>query len=469
MTTTTGHASERIARFATTFDPSSVTAAQRELCVRSLADTWAVAFAGRNESASTSALRYLRDSGQLHGPGHEGALCSLWGQPERAAPETAAFWNGVTGHVLDYDDVTVPMRGHPSVVLWPALLALAEAHDLPGERVMAAFVVGVEVICKLSRAIALPHYAKGWHSTASIGVLGATAACASLLRLDVPQTLAALGLAVAQAAGSRENVGTEAKSFQAGQANGAAVRAASLAAAGYVAGEHAIEGRHGYLALYADGLSADEELSGLGQAPLEIERSGLDIKQYPMCYATHRALDAVLDLRAAHGLALEDVERVEVLTSRSALEPLVHPRPATGLQGKFSLAYAMAAALADGSVRLASFTDDAVRRPAVQRFFDRVSSREADGEAVPRWAEVSLTLRDGQVLGQHVQALRGSARHPLDDEALAAKLADCLAWGARVADAGSTAPCDGAGLLRHCRALPGMPARTWLAQLMTSN
>ncbi len=463
-------ADERIARFAAGFDPGSLTEEQRRLCGRSLADTWAVAFAGHGEAAPSAALRYLQDAGLLQPAGTAGqGGAALWGRPERAAPEIAAWWNGVAGHVLDYDDVTVPMRGHPSVVLWPALLALAEARDLQGAPVVSAFVVGMEVICKLSRAIALEHYAQGWHSTASIGVLGATAACSHLLGLDVRQTRHALGLAVAQAAGTRENVGTEGKSFQAGHANAAAVRAASLAAAGFCAGEDAIGGPHGYLRLYAGGASADAELATLGQAPLELERSGLDVKQYPMCYATHRALDAVLDLRAAHGLRLEDVARAEVRTSRGALEPLVHPRPASGLEGKFSLAYALAAALADGAVRLASFTDAAVRRPEVQRFFDQVGWQEAEGAAVPRWAELTLSLRDGRQLHQRVEALRGSVQKPLSDAELAAKLDDCLYWGTEGASNGQAFMPGGEALLRHCLDLPGMAVRPWLASLPFSD
>ncbi|MES2184136.1 MAG: MmgE/PrpD family protein [Pseudomonadota bacterium] len=462
-------AAERIAGFAAGFDPASLTGPQRQLCGRSLADTWAVAFAGRDEPAPTAALRYLREASLLRlADAGQGGSAALWGRDERAAPEIAAWWNGVAGHVLDYDDVTVPMRGHPSVVLWPALLALGEARDLPGERVVAAFVVGMEVICKLSRAMALEHYARGWHSTASIGVVGSTAACAYLLQLDARQTTHALGLAVAQAAGTRENVGTEAKSFQAGHANGAAVRAASLAAAGFMAGEHALDGPHGYLQLYADGVPADAALDGLGQAPLEIERSGLDVKQYPMCYATHRALDAVLDLRAAHGLRLEDVVHAAVLTSRGALEPLVHPRPATGLEGKFSLAYALGAALADGAVRLTSFTDAAVRRPEIQQFFDRVSWREAEGAAVPRWTELTLRLRSGQVLHQRVEGLRGSAQKPVSDTELATKLDDCLHWGVRTRSAQAAPAFDGQALLQRCLALPGLSTRAWLASLAFS-
>ena len=454
-------ATQRIARFVTGFDARTLTPEHHRACARALADTYAVALAGRDEAASCGAFRYLQGSGLLHAEGGTG-LARLWGRREWAAAETAAWHNGLIGHVLDYDDVNVPLRGHPSVVLWPALLAIAEARDLDGSRMDAAFVVGLEVLVKLSHAFAAPHYAAGWHSTASMGVLGATVACAYLLQLDASQIAHALGLAVAQAAGSRENVGTQAKSFQAGQANGAAVRAALLAAAGFEAGDHAIEGPHGYLRIYAGGAVADEWLARLGEAPLEIERSGLDVKQYPMCYATHRAIDAMLALREVNALRMDDVERVDVQGSPGAFVPLVHPRPATGLEGKFSLPYAMAAALADGEVRLASFTDEAVRRPQVQRFFDRVHWVEEQGKVAPRAAEVHLLLRDGRRLAQRVELLRGSAQRPLSDEQLESKLDDCLNWSRDPARR-----VEGAGrrLLRHCQTLRAVRTSEWVRSL----
>ncbi|GLC96677.1 hypothetical protein Tamer19_60860 [Cupriavidus sp. TA19] len=460
-------AAQRIAAFAASFQANFLDQADRNLCARSLADTFAVAVAGRNEHAPQAALRYLENAQLLLASGTGATSATLWGRTERASPEIAAWWNGIAGHVLDYDDVTVPMRGHPSVVLWPALLALAEARALPPARLAPAFAVGMEVICKLSRGMALNHYAAGWHATASIGAIGTTVACAYLLGLAPARIVHAIGLAVAQTAGSRENVGTEAKSFQAGHANAVAVRAACLAESGFEAGAHALDGPHGFVRLYAGGDVGEgniaEWLASLGQAPLEMRRSGLDVKQYPMCYATHRALDAVLALRRANGLRLEDVVRVNVLTSHGALVPLVHPRPRTGLEGKFSMAYAMAAALQDGAVRLTSFVDSSVQRPEIQAFLPRVHATEAAGPSAPRWAEVTLQMHDGRHLNAHVQTLHGSTQQPLTDAELIAKLDDCLLWGNQANDCTNTP--RGAELLATCLQLSDAPARELVARL----
>ncbi|HYG43295.1 MAG TPA: MmgE/PrpD family protein [Bordetella sp.] len=425
---------------------------------RSLADTYAVAVGGVREHAVRAAHAYVADAGLLAAPDALRAA-TVWGTGRRAPPEIAAWCNGLAGHVLDYDDVTVPLRGHPSIALWPAILALAEAHDIPGARAASAFVVGMEVLCKLARRIGVDQYAAGWHTTASIGALGSTAACAHLLRLDAGQTINAIGLAVAQVAGSRENVGTEAKSFQAGQACAVGVRAAGLALAGFGAGPRALDGPYGYAQLYAAGASLTTMLAELGQTPLEIHRAGLDVKQYPMCYATHRALDAVLALRRQHELRAADVRHVTVTTSQAALTPLVHPRPSSGLEGKFSMQYAMAAALIHGHVRLSSFTDEAVRRPEARQFLDRVTVREAEGDITPRWATVSLDLTDGRQLSLRVETLGGSHQQPLDDAQLAFKIDDCLRWGHRGG--------DGKTVLAHCRRLAQHDGRAFMDGLST--
>ena len=459
MSTVTSHftASEQIARFAVRFDAKRVSDELERTCARSFADTFAVGVAGRNELASLAALQYLERAGLLGTGAGRANSASLCGRAMSASAETAAFYNGIAAHVLDYDDVTVPLRGHPSVVLWPALIAVAEAQSLSGARLTTAYVVGFEVLCKLARVIAVAQYEKGWHSTASLGALAATVACARLIGLSEAQTVHAIGLAVAQSAGSRENVGTDAKSFQAGQASAAAVRSALLAQAGYRASVDAMDGPHGYLALYGNREDTTEALKELGGDVLELEGSGLDIKQYPMCYASHRALDGLLALRQERKFTLADVRRVSIRASRGALVPLTRHRPKTGLEGKFSIEYAVAAALADGYVRLTSFTDAAVNREPIQHFFECVEASEGDSPLVPRTADITVTLHDGTIEHRRVETLHGSAQDPLSDEELRAKLADCLAW--------SDSPIGADHLLSVAQRMNTLKTRYLLAQL----
>jgi len=421
--------SEKIGEFSATFNGDVLTEALRHACARSLLDTYAVGVAGKQEPASLRARAYLKSLGASHD-------ATLWGITGRATTEGAAFYNGVSAHVLDYDDVTSPLRGHPSVVLWPALIALAEAEGSHMGRLHAAYVVGFEVMCKLAKAIAVESYAKGWHATASIGIIGAAAACAHLLTLNAEQTAHAIGIAVAQAAGTRANFGSDAKSFQAGHTNASAIRAVRLAQQGFTSSADAMDAQQGYAALYGQGQDLMQALQTLGKLPLELMSSGIEVKKYPLCYATHRALDGLLDLRQEHSLVLADVDHVEIETSPGALVPLIHHRPTTGLQAKFSLEYAVAASLLDGKIGLATFTDQSVQRHEIQAFLPRVHGQSAPGDSLfPRWTIVRIHTTDGNCIERKIDVLRGSATLPLTDDDLIVKATDCYGWAGLHADA----------------------------------
>ncbi len=422
-------ASDKIALFVTSFPRSALSSTELHLVTRALFDTLVCALAGSREPASTIALRYARGHSAL-------ASGTVWATGETLPIELAALVNGTMGHALDYDDVSSPLRGHPSVAMFPALLALGESIDASGHDILDAYAVGFEVCLRLARSMVDDHYAKGWHSTSSVASLGAVAACARLLKLTRQQCVNALGIAVAQIAGSRQNFGTMAKPFQAGQANALALRAIGLARLGFDASAEALDGAQGYSALYADGADLSGQLDQLGTLPLELETSGIEVKKYPLCYATHRALDGLMDLLGEFSaLSLADIDRVEVTTNYRATVPLIYASPQTGLEGKFSMQYAVVAALLDRKIGLTSFEDAAVQRPEVQAFLSRVTVREGAPPMFPRWASLRIVLLKGQVLAKRVDQLRGSKELPLSDAELIAKGVDCCAYGRPSVDA----------------------------------
>lgn len=426
--------SARIAAFGTAFASAPLTDTQRHQAYRALLDTVACAMAGQHDEAPRLAANYIRSFVSA-------GRATVWATGETMHPECAAFVNGVTAHVLDYDDVMTPMRGHISVAMVPALTALAQTIGASGRQFSTAYLSGFELMAKFSRVMALPHYSRGWHSTSALGVLGATLACSVLLGLNEAQTSHALGLAVAQAAGSRQNFGAMAKSFQAGQCNAAAVRAALMAQSGFTASPDAIDGKYGYLALYAAGEDATAVLETLGNAPLEIDAMGIDIKKYPCCYAIHRALDGLLRLRVAHGLSPARVAKIAITNSAGGLDALLPQPPINGLQAKFNMAYCMSAALVDGAIRLASFEDAQVLRPEIRSFLPKVNLQEAPGSILPRWSHVRVELASEQVLEQRVNTARGDAGDPLSDAELIEKTADCFDFVGYRGDAGAFAQC----------------------------
>lgn len=400
----------------------------RQLVRRALLDTMACAIGGANEPASRLAMSLAQ--------GTDGNV-RIWANGQTTSAELAAFINGVSGHVLDFDDVTAPMRGHPSIAMLPALVAVAEDRNLTMNRVECAYAVGFELICRFSHAFADGHYARGWHTTPTIGGLGAVGALCHLLGLGATQTVHAFGLAMTQLAGTRGNFGSMAKSVQAGQASRTALFAVQLAEQGFDAPEDALDGDQGLLALYTDQTDFGRTLSDLGEAQPELLRAGIEVKKYPLCYATHRAIDGILDLKAEYSdLTLSNVTRAVIQGSPRAFMPLIHSRPQTGLEGKFSMEYAVAAALLDGEVVLGAFLDDKVQRPQIRTAFERIEvHRQAQGSLLPRWTEITLETEDGQTLTKRVDGLRGSAELPLSEDDLRAKVLDCCHFGGARIDA----------------------------------
>jgi len=418
----------RIASFLADFPHREVSAAQRHITYRALLDTYAVAVAAHKDDAPRIAASHL---GELRGIGN----ATAWGTNERLPVEAAAWLNGIAGHMLDYDDMLPPLVGHPSVAMIPALVALSQATGADGARFSAAYIAGYEVLATISPVMALPHVMKGWHSTASMGVLGATAACSVLLGLNAEQAANAMGLAVTQAAGNRQNFGTMAKSFQVGQCNASAVRAALLAQKGFTAPHDAIDGKYGYLALYAANEDLSDALSVLGKTPLAFDTVSIDVKKYPCCYAIHKALDGVLSLRKEHNLTWDNVQGIDIVTQTRGLQPLTYTDPKSGLEGKFSMEYSIAAAMFDGKIQLSTYDDLQVARPGVKAQLASVTKREAQSPMLPRWATVKMQLKNGKTLERHVTTSRGDAQDPLTDDELIEKVEDCFAYGGYEASA----------------------------------
>jgi 2-methylcitrate dehydratase PrpD len=320
------------------------------------------------------------------------------------------------------------MSGHPSSALLPALIALGESRGISGARLVAAYLVGFEICCRLGRGLDPVHYSNGWHMTSSVGTVAAAVACSYLIGLDPIRISHAIGLAVAQTGGSRENFGTDAKSFQVGQCNAAAVRATLLAEQGFTSAPTALDGPAGYTKLYSNGEGLAAALDGIGQQPLEIERSGIEVKKYPACYAVHRPLDGLFRLMQTSRLTAEDVMSVDVVTSSGALALLLPAAPRSGTEAKFSMSYAIAAALVDGRIGLSSFTDDAVNRPKIRKLMKRVAARESQGAMLPRFATIALHLTNGEAVSARVDALHGSPSSPLSEAEFLEKVEDCLSW-----------------------------------------
>lgn len=297
----------------------------------------------------------------------------IWGKGISADATNAAFVNGTLAHAHDIDDTNPSMRGHPSCPVVAAIFALAPDAHADGKELIAAYVAGVEVETKLGRAVNITHYNRGWHTTLTLGTLGAAAAAARLLKLDKVQTAHALAIAASSASGVVANFGTLTKPVHAGFAARNGVVAAQLARAGITGNLHAIEGKTGFFELFCgrENVNQAAAVEALGER-FDLIDPGNIYKQYPTCSLTHCAIDMILDGVASGAIEPPNILRVECGVGYRCENTLPYHRPTNGLEGKFSMEYCVAAALAYGRVTFDEFHDDKVMSSVVAELYKKI-------------------------------------------------------------------------------------------------
>jgi 2-methylcitrate dehydratase PrpD len=394
----------------------------RERAAVAVCDTVGVGLAGAHEPAAQMVRAMV--TADSRGP------CRILGTGDRAGASEAAFANGVAAHALDFDDMCFVSMAHPSCALVPAVLAAAELAGAPGRTLLDAYVVGFEIECRLGMVMNPRHYhVRGWHCTSSIGTIGAAAAAARVLSLPAPATARALGIAASLACGLKENIGTMVKPLHAGVAARNAVMAARLALQGFTASPQAIDGPQGYLSAMDSERPASalaEAIADLG-ARWEILETGISVKLYPSCAATHPPLDAMLQLIRRHGFSADDIDSIDVEADSMTPRLLIHERPATDLEAKFSMPFCAAAAIVFGHPTIDTFDASRIHDPRVQQLIPRVSLRanQAFDAAAPlSQARVTVRLRDGRTLTERADGARGYPGR-LTDEELATKFLGC--------------------------------------------
>jgi 2-methylcitrate dehydratase PrpD len=408
------------AGFVATLDAEAVPQRCYEAARIGIADCVATMIAGANETP----VAIVRD------------LVSASAAPD-AAPEIpsgrplsaldAALVNGVAGHVLDYDDVAID--GHPSAAMAPAILAEGWTIGASGRDALAAYVAGYELWAALREREPGALHERGFHPTCIWGTLSAAAACARLHRLDEERTAHAIGIAASLAAGLVANFGTMTKSLHAGRTAQAGVLAARLAKNGYTACPDVLEHRTGFLLAHSPSGSPDltETDLGLGRG-WRLEKTGVNVKRYPLCYCAHRSIDAMLDLAETHDLGVDDVEQVHVTLGETQHLILRNHAPANGLEAKFSIEFAMASALVARQVGLAQLSDAFVQRPDVIGAMGKVecATVPTPGEAFAESDTVSVRLRTGEELA-HAPVInaKGSWENPLSATEFRSKFMDC--------------------------------------------
>lgn len=398
-----------------------------------LVDTVAVAIAGGKERGSRILRHWAEGQASLGG-------ATVWATGECLSADQAALLNGTDAHQLDYDDISPSMPMHPSAVLYPALLAVAESRSLPWSRLCAAYDVGAatfRAVCDV-----LPgeqHYAEGWHITSTVGRLAAVAALARLCELSVVQTQHALGIVASLIAGSRVNFGSMTKPLHAGLAAKDAVFAVELAERGFTASPEELDAQGGFFSRYGTPeLAPAGDLTSTLLERLEYwEQEWVNdwgLKKYPACFATHRAIDALLELRDT----VEAPNAINVTVHPHGTDPLSEAVPQTGQEAAFSMEYVLASAWLRGDVSLADFQAAALTEPERRHLAGKVHVQESPvgglgGGEARQWAVVEVVTDSGSAQSR-VEIARGDSSRPLSQDELRTKFDDCCALGGLDAD-----------------------------------
>ena len=377
---------------------------------RALMNFFAVAIAGCRTEPVELALETLSDfSG--------GKQAAVIGRRERIDALSAAFLNAAGANVFDYCDTHLPTVVHPTAPLAPALLALAELRRVTGRELLAAFVLGFEIECRVGAAVSPGHYPRGWHITSTCGVFGAAAGAARLLGLRAEQVAWALGAAATHSAGLCECLGWPAKSVSVGNAARNGLLSALLAEKGFSGPAEPIAGAQGWLAAMGEPPNW-AAFEGLGRSWEVNENS---IKPYPAGFVIHPLLDCALDWRRQNPGAT--VERVAVRGNPLLLQRTDRREVATGREAQVSLQHATAAALVLGKAGLEQFTDACVNDAAVKAMRRRIDVA-ADPAISTIAIEVDFFTADGKKHTTSTKAARGSTSNPLKDVEIEQKLVD---------------------------------------------
>lgn len=424
-----------VAGFITETNASRIPADVMHLGKRSILDGLGLALAGNVAESGNIVRQYLKTLGC---PTDKGS--TVIGTSLKVPARFAAFANGIAIHADDYDDTQLAaatdrvygLLTHPTAPALPPALALGELGNRSGLAVLTAYQLAVEVETKIAEAINPRHYDDGFHSTATIGAIGAAAGAAKLLGLNAEQTQRALGIGASQSAGLRENFGTMTKPFHPGRSAESGVVAAEFAKLGWTSTPIILEAGRGFFQAAGGGYDARAIDGKLGN-PWTFASPGVSIKPHPSGSLTHPGMGLMLDLIGKHDIRPQQVAKVKVGTNRHMPNALIHHRPKNELQAKFSMEFCMAILLLERKAGLAEFMNAVVNRPDVQKMIEQIEFSvhpEAEAAGYQKMTTiVDIELNDGRKIGGRADFGKGSPANPMSDDELAAKFHECAAWG----------------------------------------
>jgi len=421
---------DQIASYAISLDSNSILPEVKKKGRAFFADGLACIIAGAHGEPSQIAIKY---SDRMYGDGVQSA--TVIGTDKRRNVCSAAFINGISSHFHDYDDVMPAMSGHPSAVVVPTVLALAEELDCSGEKALCAYIAGLEVIDVISRGInqeGQVHYSKGWHATQTLGIFGATAAASLLLGLDAKQMVYALSMAASESSGLKGNFGTMTKAFHAGRAAEKGILVAKLAQDNFTANPDILGMPDGFALTTTGGIHSQAILDRIASRKSTFLDPGMIMKPYPCCQCNHTIIDAIWNLMAAYKFSAADVKKVWIGVQPVFFGSLRYSIARTMLEGKFSANYNAALVLLhERRPRIADYEGE-IGDPKIIDAMHKVEMVVDDSIAGGAYSngsydtKLEITLHDGRILKKFISHSRGDTRNPLSAEEMREKLQDCM-------------------------------------------
>lgn len=399
------------------------------LAKKSILDGFGLALSGSVAASGTIVQKYLEKIGAK-------GQAIVIGTGLQTAGRFAAFANGVGVHADDYDDTQLAVAKdrvyglltHPTAPCLPAAFAEAQVEKLSGGELLTAYLVGIDVECKIAEAISPRHYQHGFHATATCGPFASASAVGRLRGFNHETMKRALSIAGSQSGGLRENFGTMTKPFHAGRAAESGIVACDLAELGWTATDKILEAPRGFFQAHGGGYDLSAIRGQLG-SPWSFSDPGISIKPHPSGSLTHPGMTKMLELISEYDIKPEDVLSVDVGTNHNMLNALIHHQPQDELQAKFSMEFCMAILLLEGRANLPEFTDETVLRLDIQEMIKRINFNvhpEAEAAGYAKMTTfIDIHLRNGRTLSGRADFGKGSPENPLSYDEVADKFRGC--------------------------------------------
>jgi len=417
-----------VANFVSHFDEKLIPLDVEALAKKAILDALGVSLSGSVSEPTRVLVGYLEDL-NCQGPS------SVFGSALRLPPRFAALANGTSIHADDYDDTLQAETGrfqgiHPTAPVLAALLAAGEPRGISGRDLLTAYQVGVETACRLFDATHVNHILHGFHATGTCGMLGATAAVSRLYGLSTQATSVALGIAASQAGGLQENFGTMVKPFHAGRSAECGIVSNDLQCKGFTASAIILEAKRGFFQALGGGFEEQRLLNKLGNPWSFVDR-GIWLKPYPTGSLGHPAMTAMEKLVRTHNIVPKDVKKINLKTSKNIHHTLLHHRPQTELEAKFSLEFCLAALLLDRQCGLNQFTDEYVQQEDIQNIISLINytgftaEEELQNHHTIVTSYVEIILHNNQSFSLRADFGKGNKADPMTESEIADKFREC--------------------------------------------